>query len=238
MKPQVFILHYAGGNVYSFQALAEKLRHAFAVEPLELPGRGRRMRETILQDKNEAVADYVRQIRARRTAAPFVVFGHSMGATLGFSVVKELERLNDAPVCFIASGNPGPNVREREQYSQLPRKEFFDKLREMGGITDALSDNQELLDFFEPILRGDFALLEKATEKISFTINTPIHAVMGTNEKYREHIQNWGKYTTGGFEYEVLNGNHFFVFEHTKHLQSIIEKAFNRSRSPGQPLPG
>lgn len=226
MKPQIFILHYAGGNMYSFQALVEKLRPVFEVESLELPGRGRRIREALLQTKTEAVADLLKQIRSRRTKAPFMIFGHSMGATLGFAIVHQLELSGDAPFCFIASGNAGPNVKERNNYSQLPQEEFFNKLREMGGITSELSANPELLDFFEPILRADFALLERAEEKISYKINTPIHAIMGSTEEYVEHIENWGNYTTGQFEHETLPGNHFFVFDHTAQLQAIIiEKA-------------
>jgi surfactin synthase thioesterase subunit len=231
VKPQIFILHYAGGNVYSFQALADKLRSLFAVEALELPGRGRRIREPLLQTKKEAVADYLRQIRARRTNAPFMIFGHSMGATLGFNIVKELEVSGDAPVCFIASGNPGPNVKESKNYSQLPREEFFNALRQMGGITEELAANHELLEFFEPILRADFALLERKDEDIAYKINTPIFALMGSTEEYVQHIQNWGKYTRGGFEHTVLEGNHFFVFDHLDRLHPIIERAYHQTKT-------
>ena len=213
--------------MYSFQALVEKLRPTFEVEPLELPGRGRRIKETLLQTKKDAVADLLRQIRARRSKAPFLIFGHSMGATLGFAIVKELELSGDAPVCFIASGNAGPNVKEKNNYSQLPRDEFFDKLRERGGISRELSANEELLEFFEPILRADFALLERAEEKITYKINTTIYAIMGNTEEYVAHIENWGNYTTGHFEHEVLQGNHFFVFDHLDKLKAIIEKARN-----------
>jgi surfactin synthase thioesterase subunit len=48
---------------------------------------------------------------------------------------------------------------------------------------------------------------------------------MGSTEEYVEHIGNWGKYTTGHFEQEVLPGNHFFVFDHLDNLKAIIEKA-------------
>lgn len=230
MKPQIFILHYAGGNSYSFQKLVEKLRPAFEVEAPELPGRGRRINEPLLLNKKDAIADLLRQIREKRSGAPFVVFGHSMGASLGFHIVKELEALGDAPTCFIASGNPGPNVKDLNQYAHLPRDQFFSKLREMGGITDELSANEELLEFFEPILRADFALLERKEDAVSFKIKTPIHAIMGNREEYVQHIENWRKYTSGNCQHNVLEGNHFFVFDHLDRVRAIIEKAIKEAK--------
>lgn len=228
VKPQLFILHYAGGNIYSLQALAEKLKPKFAVEALELPGRGKRIREALLTTKKEAVADYLRQIRAKRNNQPFLIFGHSMGATLGFSVVRELQQSGDAPLCFIPSGNPGPNIKESKKYSQLPKQQFFDELRKMGGITEELAANSELLEFFEPILRADFALLEAADNEPAQTINVPIFAVMGSTEEYVASIGNWARYTSGAFEATVLEGNHFFVFDHLDALQLLVNKAYQQ----------
>ncbi|MDN3695550.1 hypothetical protein QWZ06_26630 [Chryseobacterium tructae] len=44
-KPQIFLLHYAGGDRNSFRPLIEGLQSHFQVETPELPGRGNRMSE-------------------------------------------------------------------------------------------------------------------------------------------------------------------------------------------------
>jgi external thioesterase TEII len=45
-KPQLFLLHFAGGSCYSFQFMLPYLKD-FNVLPIELPGRGRRIKESL-----------------------------------------------------------------------------------------------------------------------------------------------------------------------------------------------
>src|SRR5689334_7331970 len=106
-KPQIFALHFSGGNCYSLQNLLSGLKDSFEIELLELPGRGKRINENLLRTRDEAVADILRQMRDRRKNVPYLIYGHSMGAELGFIVVRDRELANDAPVCFIPTGNPG-----------------------------------------------------------------------------------------------------------------------------------
>ncbi|SKA45465.1 Surfactin synthase thioesterase subunit [Chitinophaga eiseniae] len=223
VKPQVFVLHFSGGNMYSLQHLFSCLKDHYSVELLELPGRGKRIREPLLCTREEAVADLLRQIRERRQSVPYVLYGHSMGAELGFLVNMQLEQAGDPPVCFIPTGNAGPNVHKREKLAGLDRDEFFFKLREMGGIPGDLLENEELMDFFEPILRADFKLLEDAEDiVVAYKTNTPVFAVMGNREKYAAEIENWKNYTLGAFEARVVEGDHFFIYQHADMLMQLI----------------
>ena len=93
---QLFLLHFAGGNCYSYEFLIKKiLRSALSkidCYALELPGRGKRLDEELIVDKNDAIVDYVSQIKKLRNGKPYIIYGHSMGATLGLSVVKKMEK--------------------------------------------------------------------------------------------------------------------------------------------------
>ena len=51
LKPQLFLLHFAGGNKYSFNFLKKYLESAFELVSIELPGRGDRMSEKLITDK-------------------------------------------------------------------------------------------------------------------------------------------------------------------------------------------
>ena len=90
-KPDLFLLHYAGGNVYSFNFIKPYLNGQFNFIPIELPGRGKRMREDLLFNKDLAVKDVLNQILENLNSNPFLIYGHSMGASIGFSVINELE---------------------------------------------------------------------------------------------------------------------------------------------------
>lgn len=227
LKPQLFGLHFSGGNVYSLQNLFAGLKDTMNVELLELPGRGKRFNEELLDNRDAAVADLLSQIQSRRTGAPYVLYGHSMGAELGFIICHEMELRNDPPLCFIPTGNAGPNVHKREKIAELDREAFFAKLKEMGGMTNEILENEELLDYFEPILRADFKLLEDAEEVlIDYKINTPVMAVMGDEEKYVSEIRNWKAYTEGSFDHKVVSGDHFFIYKYGDMLLQLVQNSF------------
>ena len=76
---QLFLLHFAGGSCYSFDFLKQHLDSRFEFIPLELPGRGRRTNENLLNNKEKAINDYLAQIKLIRNGEPYVIYGHSMG---------------------------------------------------------------------------------------------------------------------------------------------------------------
>ncbi len=228
-KPQIFLLHYAGGDRNSFRPLVEGLQSHFQVETPELPGRGDRMSEPPLKNKQEAVADVLEQIkRARQKDVPYLIYGHSMGAILGFEICHAMEKDNDAPVHFVATGYPGPGIKDTAPIADLPKTEFFAEVKKLGGISDEVMQYEELLDFFEPVLRGDFRLLENKSNPIpNIKIQTSIYAVMGKSEKYALNIRNWGNYTEGECECQIVNGNHFFINQNFNYLSQIIKNVMN-----------
>lgn len=226
--PQLFLLHYAGGNVYSFNFFKKYLEPYFEVVCIELPGRGKRMIETILKDKKKAVKDQLNEIqKLRKKGVNFAIYGHSMGAVLGLEVTRILEENNDTPTCLIVTGNPGPGTYREELRYNLDSEEFMDALKELGGIPDEVYENKELFDFFEPILRADFEIVERQIEEESETINCPIYCVMGSEEKFVSEITNWNKYTSNTFQYEIFEGDHFFINNHPERLARFIQKAYN-----------
>ncbi len=229
-KVQVFFLHFAGGSCYSFDFLRSYLKNSFEFIPLELPGRGKRYSEQLIKAKNEAVEDYYSQLISLRNGNPYLIFGHSMGAVLGFDLVAKMEKLNDLPICLIVSGNPGPGIKEvLEDDKKIGKRylmsdeSFKDELRKMGGVPEEILENSELYNFFNPILRADFEVLENEDFIHSaHQLSTPIYAMMGSEEKYSNKINNWRKYTNKPFQYKLLSGGHFFINDHAAHISDII----------------
>ncbi|WP_426094749.1 thioesterase II family protein [Flavobacterium sp. DSR2-3-3] len=230
MKNQLFLLHFAGGSSFSFDFLRKKLDYNFTSIALELPGRGKRMDEKLIRSKEEAIDDYCDQIVKLRNGAPFVIYGHSMGATLGLSVVSRLEKMGHFPEQLIVSGNAGPGIKKKKNFMRylLSDPEFKEELRELGGIPEEVLKDDELYDFFAPIIRADFECLEKDSfSEKGIIINTPIYAMMGTGEETCHEIKNWSKFTDSDFKYCVLNGNHFFIYHHPEEIARVLKKSFS-----------
>jgi external thioesterase TEII len=226
-KTQIFLLHFAGGSCYSFDFLKNDIQNNFECHALELPGRGKRNQEPHLFRKTFAVQDYVSQIKKRRTNnQPYMIYGHSMGATLGLSVAKKMEELSDPPATLIVSGNAGPGVYGNDvERHTLSDSEFKKELRSLGGVPEQILEDEDLYNYFSPIMRADFEILEKNKHsEIGLVLNTPIFAVMGDEEKTVSEIENWKLYTNRKFDYRVVPGNHFFIHRQVKTLAQIIQE--------------
>lgn len=229
---QIFLLHFAGGSSYSYDFLKKILpRHISAIS-LELPGRGKRYEESLIFCKEEAINDYVRQINTKRNRRPYLVYGHSMGATLGLSVARMMEEIGDPPSQLIVSGNPGPCINnlnsqegKRKRYL-LDDSDFKKSIRKLGGVPEEVLINDELYSFFSPIIRADFQVLESSnySEK-GIKLKIPIYALMGSEETDIDKIRNWKNFTTENFTSKILSGNHFFIYDHPDILMEIMVRS-------------
>lgn len=196
--------------------------------PVELPGRGERFRETLIREKEEAIHDLFEQIKRKRNKAPFVIFGHSMGAILGLSVTKLFEDHNDQPDCLIVSGNPGP--LENYTISQRHNEDdetFKRRIVELGGIPNEIIENKEAFSFFSKIMRADFECIEKEQDfEKNILIKAPIYAMMGSEESLNTEIENWKRFTDSHFYHLILQGNHFFIHDNSKEIGKLINYCF------------
>lgn len=231
MKTQLFLLHFAGGNCYSYHFLRPYLEHLELV-PLELPGRGRRSDEKLLTRFEDAAEDLFQHILLKATGPRFLVYGHSLGALLALEVTGMLERAGMSPRQLIVSGNAGPGTRDTRKRYLLEKEDFRQELRTIGGVPDELLGNDEVLDFFEPVLRADFELVESNPRRDFRPVATPMYAVMGDREADAPKIGNWQQYTTGGFRHALLPGHHFFIYGNADALAGIITSCHQPVRLP------
>lgn len=225
VKPQLFLLHYAGGSCYSFRFITYLLG-SFDVIPLELPGRGKRIKEKLLTDFEIAAQDLSRQIKLLLSEDKFVIYGHSMGAYLALKVSILLENEGHKASCVIVSGNEGPGCSDGQFSYMLDEDAFKMKLKSLGGIPSEIIDNKEVFNFFEPVLRADFEIAERNNMENEMPGNAPIYAMMGDEEKNVEKILNWQKFTNSLFEFKIFKGNHFFIHEHPQYIAELIKEFY------------
>lgn len=226
-KAQLILLHFAGGNSYSYDFLKKYFKNTnIEMHALELPGRGKRHNEPLIKNKAEAIMDYVNQIKQLRNNQQYFIFGHSMGATLGLSIAKQMELANDIPSALIVSGNPGPGIKKSKKEEKrylMNDTDFKDVLRKLGGVPEEVLEHEELYEFFSPIMRADFQVLENDdfSEK-GMQIHIPIVAIMGDKETMNKQIDNWKNFTSASFNSIILEGDHFFIKKHPKKIAEII----------------
>jgi external thioesterase TEII len=227
-KPQLFLLHFAGGSCRSFQFLTSSLME-FDVIPLELPGRGRRAGEPLLNEFGAAVRDIYEQLTRRLTSPAFLIYGHSMGAYLGLAVANLLVKAGIPPAYLIVSGNAGPKARDDEKVYLLDRVAFIQKLEKLGGVSREIVEDEELFDYFEPILRADFEIVERNDLTNEQAVSIPLYAMMGSQEEEAGEIENWSNFSRTDFKFEIMEGDHFFIYKHPQRIATIIRDCYQRT---------
>lgn len=204
----------AGGSVYrEWQA---GLPDDVDVVSAELPGRESRLRETPLRHLDAVIASLCAAVSPLVADRPYAVFGHSLGALLGFELLRTLRHRGlPSPLCLFASGREAPTCREPgKDLHDLPDAAFIQGMVERyGGIPQALLDEPELLALFLPALKADLCLSESYVYRDEAPFGFPIHVLSGTEDRRlsADLLQPWTKQTTGAAPMNSFPGGHFFI---------------------------
>ena len=204
---------FAGGGASVFRTWPAALPADIELLAVELPGRETRFRERPFQRLAPLIATLTDAV-APHLQAPFAIYGHSLGALIGFSFARELRRRSLAgPMHLFVSGRRAPQLPERSPMHQLPEPQFLDQLRRLGGIPDALFQQPDIMEVFLPILRADITVAETEPPSPEPPLACPITALGGlTDDKARiEELDAWQAQTSAAFEREIFPGGHFFL---------------------------
>lgn len=224
---RLFCLPYAGGAAPIFRSWPAILGSKIEVCPIELPGRGTRFREkaeSYLVSLAQSVCDGILPHLDR----PFLLFGHSMGALLGFEVLKHLYKTQGlTPVLFFAAGRNAAHIPEGKVSYDLPDPALMERLQELNGTPAGLMDHPEFTKLMMPTLRADFAISETYVYKEGPPLKCPIVALGGISdpETNMEGLEAWQQHTSSFFKLRIFPGEHFFLNTAKElMLQTIVEE--------------
>jgi medium-chain acyl-[acyl-carrier-protein] hydrolase len=215
-KLRLFCLPFAGGGASIYRTWPAALPSWVEVCPIQLPGREERYRETPFTSLTGMSRALARELLPYLDK-PYAVFGHSMGALLGFETARALRHVPARPplALFPAAYDAPDAPLTGAPIHQLPDREFVAEMRRRQGPS-AVLDNAELMDFVLPILRADF----EACDTYAFAAEPPldcpffVYGGEADEEVDRRALERWREATTGGFTLTMMPGTHFFVQSH------------------------
>lgn len=207
VRARLVCLPFAGGNAAMYRTWKERLPADVELCAVELPGRGARFAEAPVDDPVAMVTELARGL-APLHDRPMVVFGHSLGARLGFALARHEPRIR----MLVASGAAAPRITTPRR-AELPRRELVAELTKMGGTPPEVLAHEELLDLFLPVLRADFRLAERLTAPPDAAVACPITAIAARDDRgvALDDARLWGDHTTGAFRFVETDGGHFFL---------------------------
>jgi surfactin synthase thioesterase subunit len=210
----LFCFPHAGSSSSVYVRWKRRLPDWIAVRPVELPGRGRRIRE-VLETTVHGLAERCLAELVDERSRPCALFGHSLGAVVAFEVARRWSELGQkAPLLLVASGSDAPCQRDRERHAALDTEEdLVAELARLGGTPREVLEDRELLALALPVVRADFAA--SAHYSSESQINCPIYVLGGERDTVsRDGLLAWRRHTHREFELDMLPGGHFFVHEH------------------------
>jgi surfactin synthase thioesterase subunit len=216
-------LPHAGGSATFFLPVATALSPGVDVLAIQYPGRQDRRAERPIDDM-AVLADQVHDILRRQPELPTTVFGHSMGAILGFEVTRRLEADGHGPTRLFASGRRGPATYRDEKVHLRDDEGILQEIRKMSGTASSVLGDDELMRAALPALRADYKATELYTCAPDATVNCPITVLTGDNDPKTtvDEAKAWNANTTGPFDLRVFAGGHFFLTDHAGDVISLI----------------
>ncbi|WP_233899245.1 thioesterase II family protein [Tenacibaculum piscium] len=237
-KSKIVAIPFAGGNKYSFNKIEQHISSDFEWITLELPGRGERFKEPLLNNIPDMVDDLYVSIHQHIIKGDYVLFGHSMGSLLGYELIKKIRKNGlKLPFCAFFLGRGGPkHNRFTNKKSTLPQELFWEEISKIGGVPKDFFNQKDLLEIFYPVLKNDFRAIENYSySKMKRPFSIPMNIMMGEDEIGEEEktsikeMKDWVNETSATCNFEIVKGNHFFIHENSEMIAQKIMKAFDVS---------
>ncbi len=229
-KLQLYCFPYSGGSAQIYKDWGKSLPGHVDVRGVQLPGRASRFREPRYLSVEEAIQGLLPEFLGT-VKAPFVLFGHSLGAALAFEMAHELERAGQPPALLVVSGMMGPRLPSLEPpIYHLPDEQFKAKLREFNGTPHEVLEHEELMDLLLPLLKADFTMADTYTYREGRGVSCPIAAFASTADPHTnaEGVQDWRSYTSGPFSEHHFPGDHFFIHTEEPRLLATLAQYLHR----------
>ena len=222
---RLFCLAYAGGAASIFWSWPRMLPMSVEVCGIERPGSGGRLLEkpfTAMAPLVESLAEALRPWLDR----PFAVYGHSLGALIGFELLRQLRRADPdgslpRAARLLVSGATAPDATPAVgRFGELDDRELVTALHRLGGTPQSLQVDSELMSLVLPGLRADLELLGAYRFDEEPPLAVPISAFAGRDDALAspERVARWSRHSAVGFACTTVAGGHFFLHENQAEL--------------------
>jgi surfactin synthase thioesterase subunit len=225
-------LPHAGGSAPFYLPVAAALTPGVDVVAIQYPGRQDRRAEQPIGDI-ALLADRLSGILRRQPELPLTLFGHSMGASLGFEIARRLEAEGAGPVRLFASGRRAPSRHRDEAVHLRDDAGILAEVRALNGTASSVLSDDELMRAALPSLRADYRAAETYRCPPDVTVSCPITVLTGDADPKTtmDEAQAWAGHTTGAFDLRVYAGDHFFLVSHVEEVIALLRREIQADRA-------
>lgn len=211
----LYCIPYAGGDTEVFRGWQQALGPDVTVRAAQLPGRGRRYREPLVQSMPELVAALTTDLARQDDGdAPFALLGYSFGAAVAHALACHLERQGRAPVRLFVGGARAPFLPPvRPLRHLMADAELARELGALNGTSAEVLANADLMSMFLPILRADFRVIETWRASEQDTVACPLTVFGASSDPFvaTGDLREWTRLGAAGAALRLYEGGHFVI---------------------------
>jgi pyochelin biosynthesis protein PchC len=218
-------LPHAGGSATFYFPFSRALGPSVEAIAIQYPGRQDRRAEPVPGSITE-LADRVTEALDGWTDRPIALFGHSMGALVGYEVARRLQERGVTMTALFVSGRRAPHRYRDENVHQRTDDGIIAELKALSGTEQGVLGDEELLRMVLPAIRGDYRAVETYRHEPGPVLDVPIHAFAGDSDPRVEvsEVEEWARYTSQSFALRTFSGGHFYL---ARHQQAIVDTVTN-----------
>ncbi|BCB89727.1 GNAT family N-acetyltransferase [Phytohabitans suffuscus] len=212
---QVVCLPNAGAGPSMYSRWAAAFGDRGEVVAVALPGRESRSSEPVATDLN-ALARRIAVALLSTLDRPYVLFGHSMGALLAYTIAQVLPAVGGtAPLRLVMSAARPPDLSLPAAAATDGDDDLVASLRELGGMPEEILAHPDLLEVLLDPLRIDLAAVTAFQPLPGPPPSCPVALVAGTGDTHAPPavVAGWRRFLTGAAPVYALPGNHFYLRE-------------------------
>lgn len=163
---QIIMFPYLGGSGTSVMSLANEICAKIPVDIRVAFPPGHVRSDYALCDNFVQLIDLYYKNLITILKKDSILFGHSMGGTIAYFLAKKIAEKNPelTPKKLIFSAAAAPDHMKNKRLSDKENEIIFKEIKRIGTMPEELTDNQELVDYFAPMLRADYKILEEISE--------------------------------------------------------------------------
>ncbi|MER7395907.1 alpha/beta fold hydrolase [Streptomyces sp. NPDC000151] len=226
VRATLVVLPHAGGLAQGYAKWARWFPEDIRVIAVQYPGRGPRFGEEAARSM-AALVDPIAEALAEETELH--VFGHSLGAMLGFEVCWRLARMGRPVRAFFPSAAPASHIPRNPAPTpaEPTDAELVEALVDRGGMDRAALEHPELLELVLEACRADREVtLSYHYGEERRVLDCPVVAFGGTTDVAvaPADVARWPELTTGSGEVHLLDGGHFYLNDHMAAVTGRIQR--------------
>ncbi|CUW33043.1 thioesterase II family protein [Streptomyces reticuli] len=217
-------LPHAGGSATFYRPVSAGMPASVDVLAVQYPGRQDRRTEPCATSIAE-LADRITPVLLPWTDRPLLLFGHSMGATLGFEIARRLERDHGVvPRALVVSARRAPSCPRQESVHLSDDDGLVAEMRKLSGTDAAILDDEELIRMALPAIRADYRAAETYVYEPGPDLRCPVVSLVGDDDPKVtvEEARAWSRHTDASAECHVFPGGHFYLTAHQERILVLL----------------